>query len=146
MIAPGGKLAHGADHLGVAGMADQHDLAAPAEMDLGLAMDLGDQRAGGVEMEQVPQARRLRHRLGDAMGGEHHRLVGVRNLVQLLDEDGALGLQPVDDVAVVHDLVAHIDRRAELLQRQLDDLDRAVHAGAEAARAAQENVERWLGV
>ena len=38
------------------------------------------------------------------------------------------------DIGVVHDLVAHVDRRAELVQGALDDLDRAVDAGAETAR------------
>jgi hypothetical protein len=32
------------------------------------------------------------------------------------------------------DLVSHIDRRAEPLERQLDDLDRAVDPRAKAAR------------
>jgi hypothetical protein len=36
-------------------------------------------------------------------------------------------------VLVVHDFVAHVDRRAELDQRALDDLDGALDAGAEAA-------------
>ena len=79
--------------------------------------------------------------LGDAVRGEDHRLVGLRDFVELLDEDGALRLQAVDDVAVVDDLVADIDRRAEFLERQLDDLDGAVDAGAEAARRAEQDVE-----
>ena len=56
---------------------------------------------------------------------------------QFLDEDDALGLQRVDDELVVHDLVAHVDRRAVELQRPFDDVDRAHHAGAEAARRAE---------
>ena len=55
------QLPHGADHLGVAGMADQHDLAAAAVMDLRLAVHLGHQRTGGVEGEQVAP-----HRFGRA--------------------------------------------------------------------------------
>jgi len=51
----------------------------------------------------------------------------------ILDEDGALALQRVDDVAIVHDLVAHIDRLAELDQGAVDDVDRAHDAGAETA-------------
>ena len=38
---------------------------------LDLAMDLGDQRAGGVGEQQPAPARLGRHRLGHAMGGEH---------------------------------------------------------------------------
>ena len=48
-------------------------------------------------------------------------------------------LQVVDDVGVVDDLVAHVDRRAERLQRALDDLDRAIDAGAEAARLGEDD-------
>ena len=47
-------------------------------------------------------------------------------------------LQVVDDEPVVHDLVAHVDRRAELRERLLDDRDRAVDAGAEAARIGEQ--------
>ena len=49
--------------------------------------------------------------------------------------------QPVDDEAVVDDLVAHIDRRAEPLERQLDDLDRAIDAGAKAARRGDQHMQ-----
>ena len=58
----------------------------------------------------------------------------VRHLVELIDEHRAELSQPVDDEAVVDDFVADIDRRAEPLERQLDDLDRAVDARAKAAR------------
>ena len=37
-------------------MADQDDGAAGLGMALGLAMDLGDQRAGGVDIEQLAAA------------------------------------------------------------------------------------------
>ena len=57
-----------------------------------------------------------------------------------LDEHRALGLQAFDHVLVVHDLVPHIDRRAVFLQRALDDLDRAHHAGAETARLGQNDL------
>jgi hypothetical protein len=42
----------------------------------------------------------------------------------------------------VDDLVPDIDRRAIALERQLDDLDRAVDAGAEAARGGDQELER----
>jgi hypothetical protein len=64
---------------------------------------------------------------------EDHR-AAARHLVQLLYENGALGAQIVDHVLVVHDLVAHVDRRAELRQGALDDRDGALYACAEAAR------------
>jgi hypothetical protein len=54
-------------------------------------------------------------------------------------------LQPFNDIAIVHDLVAHIDRRAIFLQRQHDDLDGAVNACAKAAWAAQADCQWRFG-
>ena len=125
-------------------MTDQHDFAAAAEMDLGLAMHLGDQRTGGVDGDEVARLGAVGHRFRHAMGGEHHRRIGVGNLVEFLDEDRALGLQAVDHVAVMHDLVPDIDRRAVQRERPLDRIDGAHHAGAEAARRAQDDPKRRL--
>ena len=57
------------------------------------------------------------------MGGEDHRRPG-RDLVDVVDEHRAAALQLADDVGVVDDLLAHVDRGAALLERALDDLDR----------------------
>src|SRR5690606_30575269 len=62
------------------------------------------------------------------------------HLVELLDEDRAALLEIVDHVAVVHDLVAHVDRRAEGLDGALDDLDGAIDAGAEAAGVGEDDI------
>jgi hypothetical protein len=70
---------------------------------------------------------------------EHDRRASG-HLVELLDKHRALALEVVDDEAVVHDLVAHVDRRTELGERLLDDGDRAVHAGAEAPRIGEHDV------
>jgi hypothetical protein len=48
-------------------------------------------------------------------------------------------MQPLDDVAVVHDLVAHIDRGPVLLQGPLDDLDRSFDPRTEPAGLRQHN-------
>ena len=64
-----------------------------------------------------------------------------RDLVQLVDEHRAARAQILDDVAVVHDFVTHIDRRAVFLQRPLDDLDRPLDAGAEAAGLGQDDAD-----
>jgi hypothetical protein len=58
------------------------------------------------------------------------------------DEHRAHRLQPIDHVAIVDDLVTHIDRRAELLDGALDDLDSAIDPGAKAARAGQHERDR----
>ena len=46
-------------------------------------------------------------------------------------------LRALDDEAVVHNFVPHVDRWAEFLDRALDDLDGALDPGAEPARAGQ---------
>jgi len=64
----------------------------------------------------------------------------VGHLVHFLDEDRAGGAQLVHHVAVVHHLVAHVDRRAVGFQRTFDDGDGAIHAGAESARIGEQDV------
>ena len=56
----------------------------------------------------------------------------------------AQAAKPVDDKTIVDDLVPHIDRRAESLDRQLNDLDGTVDARAKAARRRDQHVERRL--
>ncbi len=142
--APIRQLADGAQHLGVAGMADQDDLPSRRLVPVDFGMDLGDQRAGGVEIEHVAPLGLAGHRTGHAMSREDHRPV-VRRVAQVLDEHRAQGPQPLDHVAVVHDLMADIDRRPILLDGALHDLDRPVDAGAEASRAGQEDGQPPLG-
>ena len=60
-----------------------------------------------------------------------------RHFGEVLDEARALGLEALHHVLVVHDLVAHIDRRTEFLQRPFDDLDGAHDAGAKTARLGE---------
>ena len=138
----GGKLAHGADDFGVAGVADHEDVelvgAAVGVVALGFAVDLRDERAGGVEVEEIAALGFEGDGFRDAVGGEDDGGV-AGDFVELFDEDGALGFERLDDGAVVDDLVADIDGGAEAADGLLDDADGAVDAGAEAARARQEN-------
>ena len=127
------QLPHGAHGFGVARMADHHDLQSVFKMPLGLDMDLADQRAGGIDIDHLAPGGLGRDRFRHPMGGKDHRPV-IGAILQLFDEHGALCPQPVDDIFVMHDLMAHIDRRAPFLQRHFDDLDGAVHPGAETAR------------
>ena len=82
--------------------------------------------------------RQLLDALRDAMGAENRHRAG-RDLVQLVDEHRAARAQILDHVAVVHDFVTDIDRRAVFLQRPLDDLDRPLDAGAKAAGLGQDD-------
>ena len=70
------------------------------------------------------------------MCAEDHRRAGG-NLVQLVDEHRPLGAQILDHVAVMHDLVANVDRRPVQLERALDDLDGALDAGTKPSRIGE---------
>ena len=56
-----------------------------------------------------------------------------------VDEDRAAVLERLHDVPVVHDLLAHVDGRAVLLEGLLDGLDGAVDAGAVAAGRGEQD-------
>ncbi len=133
-----GGLTGGADDLLVALVADQQDVVVVAGEALGLVVHLGDQRAGGVDDLQLALGGSRVHGRRDAVGGEHHDRA-FRHLVVVVDEDRAGLGQRLHHVAVVHDLVPHVDRGAVLLQRPLDGFDGAVHAGAVAARLGQQH-------
>jgi hypothetical protein len=69
----------------------------------------------------------------------------IGHLIQFLDKYRALGLQTVDDKAVVHNFMAHIYRRAMLFERKLYNLNGAVHASAKTAWCRQKQREGFLG-
>jgi len=131
-----GHLADRAFTLGVAGMADQHDFATGGGIAPALVVHLGNQRAGGVDYRQTALAGQFFHTLRDTVGAEDGH--GARgNLVEFVDEHRAALAQILNHVPVVHDFVPHINRRAVLLQRPLDDLDRPFDAGTKSARLRQ---------
>ncbi|MGY4341076.1 hypothetical protein ACVWW3_005982 [Bradyrhizobium sp. LM2.9] len=141
-----GELAERTDHLRVMGMADQEDFAAALEMDRGLAVHLGHQRAGRIQRKQIARRGVGRNRFRHAMGREHHRRSGVfRDLGKLLDEDRALLLQPVDDVFIVHNLVANIDGGAVFIERPFHGVDRPDHPGTEATGRTKHDLKVWFG-
>ena len=107
-----GQLPEGADHFRMTGMADQDDFTAALEMDRRLAVNLGHQRAGRIQREEIAPFRLARDRLRHAMGRKHHRSVGFRDFFEFLDENRALGAQAIHHITIVHDLVPDIDRRA----------------------------------
>ncbi len=103
-------LAHRALDLGVAGVADHHDLAPLLAHLRDLDVDLRHQRTGRVEHGEPPRHGVGLHGLRHAVRREHDGRA-ARHLVELVDEHRALPLQVLDDGPVVDDLVAHVDRR-----------------------------------
>src|SRR6185503_20790837 len=103
-----------------------------------LGVHLVHERARRVDDPQATHLRVLLHRRRDAVGRENADRTGW-DLVLGLDEDRAELLQAAEDVVVVDDRVADVDRRAVLLEQPLDDLDRPVHTGAERARRGKKD-------
>src|SRR5215472_14228108 len=126
---------HRTDDFRMPGMAYQDDLAALVRIALTLDVYLGNERAGGVDDREPPVSRTFLDHFGDPVGAEY-RDAALRDLVDLVDKMRALGAQPLDDVTIVNDFVTDEDRRAIFFESALDDLDRALDAGAEAS---------WLG-
>ena len=140
------QLAERADHFRMVGMPDQQDFTAALEMDRRLAVHLGDQRTGGVERKEIAGAGVGGHRFRHPVGRKHHRCIGiVGDFGQFLDENRALGPQAVDDIAVVDDFVADIDRGAIDGERPFHGIDGPDHPGAEPPRRAKHDFQRWFG-
>ena len=78
-------------------------------------MDLGNQRAGGVNDVQSPGLGLLPDGRGDAMRGKDHDTT-LRDIIDVLHEDGPFVPQIAHDVRVVHDFVSNVNGRLEALQ------------------------------
>ena len=72
------------------------------------------------------------------MGGEHDSSA-FRDLSGVIDEDGSSFGQGLDDVAIVHDLLADVDRCTIMLERAFDGDDGPVDTGTVAARRGQQH-------
>ena len=130
------NLAERAFDFGMPGMTDEHQHATPGNVSPALVVHFGDQRASGVDGRQRPQPRVVFNFSRDAMGAEDGD-GSRRHVLQSLDEARAFRLERFDHVAVVNDLMAHVDRRAMLGQRPLDNIDRPNNASAKPARLSQ---------
>jgi hypothetical protein len=100
-------------------------------------VDLADQRAGRVDHPERPSLGLCVYGRAYPVGAEHHEST-FRYLAQLVDEFGAAFAEPTDNMSVVDNFLAHVDRRAESLQRQLDDLNGSVDTGAIAPWSCQQ--------
>ena len=138
------ELTHGAFDFRMPLVADHDELVAFFRELGDLDMHLGDQRAGGIEYLKTTRRSFLLHRLADAVRAKD-QCCPRRHIRQRLNKNCAFGFQFVDDIGVVHDLVAHVNRRAEFGQGALDNFNRTVHASAKAARLCKHDFV-WTGI
>ena len=122
----------------MAGVADEDDGAAFVVVLFDFEMDLGDERAGGVDNAQVAVLGAIPFAGRDAVGAEDDALAGG-HLVEAFDENRAFLFQRLEHEAVVHDLMAHVERASVGAQRAADGLDGTIDAGAKAARLSQDD-------
>ena len=120
----------------MAGVADQHDRSALLHIALPLAMNFRDEGTGGIKDGQSKRGGFVLDGAGNAMGTED-RARAMRNLIQTLDKAGAFRLEALDNMAIVDNFMADIDRRPIFLERAFHDFDRANDAGTKSARLRQ---------
>ena len=66
--------------------------------------------------------------------------LALRDFSFLLDKDRSALSQLLYNMLVVNDLLAHIDRRAVLIERLLYGLDCTIHTGAVPARCREDDL------
>ncbi len=127
-------FAGGAYDFLVVAMADEDEGAAFASKAESLEMNLGDQRAGGINDAECALLSLFADAGRNAVGAEDE-YCAFGNLRDGFDEDGAAVAQLLDDIAVMNDFVMDVDGTAKGFEGELDDIDGANHASAEAAWA-----------
>ena len=110
-----------------------------AGTDLDLVVDLGHQRAHGVDHEPPP-ARAAATTSGAEPWAESMSGAPVGDLVDVVDEDHAEVGEALHHEPVVDDLVVAVDGRLEGPHHPGQGLDGHLHPGAEASGAGQEHL------
>jgi len=104
----------------------------------GFNVDLGDERAGGVNDPEAAALAEFADGGRNAVSGVNDALA-VGDVVDFMNEDCALFRQLIDDIAVMDDFAADIDGSAEGFKSDLNNIDRAHYASAEASRLEQQD-------
>jgi hypothetical protein len=128
-------------HFRMAGMTDENHLSSLASVITSFLVNLGDQRAGGIDDREVATLRLLLDFRRDSMRAEDGD-GAFRDFIELLDEHGAFGAKGFDHVLIMNNLVPDIDRGTIEGQRTLDDLDRTLDTSAKAARFSEQYAQR----
>ncbi len=119
-------------------MTDHDDFAALSAHLGDFDMHLGNEWAGRIENTQAARFGITTHALRYAMRRENQRTAGGY-IVEFFDEYGTFVTQVFDDELVMHDFVAHVDRRAVDFECALDDGDGALDASAEATWVGEQH-------
>jgi hypothetical protein len=119
-------------------VANQQNVKVVARESHGLAVHLGDEWTGRIDRLQVSISSTLNHARRNAVSTEND-VGALRHLIDLVDEDRALLFKGGDDVNVVNDLLAHVDRGTKIGERFFHRDDRSVDPGAIASRGRQEH-------
>jgi hypothetical protein len=141
------ELTQRAFHLRVPLMADENAFPALAAEFHDLHVHLGHEGTGGIEDLKLPSCGGLLHPPGHAMGTEdHHRIIG--DFLELIDKARAALAEIFDHGAVVHHLMAHVDRRAKGGEGALHNVDGSIYPGAEPSGVSQLNLHplQQLGI
>src|SRR5450830_549565 len=129
------RLTHGAFHLWMPLVSDHDDFTSFTAHFCHLNMHLSHQRAGCIKYSQAACIGLILYGFGDAVRRKNDD-IAARDILQFFDENCAFVEQIIDDISIVYDLVAHIDRCAKLRERSLNDFERAIYSGTKAT---------WLG-
>src|SRR6185369_13994744 len=113
---------HRADHLVVPLVADEDDRVPLARETYGLGVDLGDQRAGGIDGAKIAFGGMLPDDRGDTVSAIENGAASG-DFGDVVDEDDAAGAEALDNRPVMNDLVINVERAAEECQRSFEALD-----------------------
>ena len=101
-------------------------------------VNLGDERAGGIDLDELAVGGLAANFRGNAMGGINHRAAGG-DFFNRIDKNYALLNEAIDNVFVVDDFMVDVDRGALEFEDAFDTFDGHVDAGTEAAGVCEED-------
>src|SRR6185437_14046243 len=120
----------------MAGMADQDDGTPLSQVVAALRMHFRDEWTGRIEHTKASFGRLGLDLFCDAVGTKNRYCIR-RYFRKVFYKVRPTCLECVDHAFIVHDLVAHINRRPILVERPFDNLDRANDARTKPARFSE---------
>src|SRR5205823_11429464 len=130
------RLAQRADDFIVIAMADENDGIGLAGVLDRFNVDFSNQRAGGINHAKIAFLAGLANLWRNAVGAVDDALTWG-DLFHAIYEHRSFGGKFIYHVAVVNNLLAHVDRRAKGIERDFYDVNCPDYAGAKAPRLKQ---------